>query len=162
MLNSIIKRHIKLLAERFDHTIRYDNEKIILFNDKNTIEIEPCDKEKITILYNTHESLEEVLHVENIFIYDPLIELLKRTSLYKIEFIRGDLVELKDFVNEESIAKKSIKSLKEEWKINNEIECMDLGGNRFEVEYYKGILILIDDLPNCKLANVIDIKINEL
>jgi hypothetical protein len=81
---------------------------------------------------------------------------------YKIEFIRGDLVELKDFVNEESIAKKSIKSLKEEWKINNEIECMDLGGNRFEVEYYKGILILIDDLPNCKLANVIDIKINEL
>src|SRR5690606_7090728 len=134
----------------------------ILFNDKNSCEIESLDKEKVTIIYNSNERINEVLHVENLYIYDPLIELLKRTSLYKIEFKRGDLMELKDFVNEERIARKSIKFLKEQLNNNDGIEYMHLGGNRFEVEYYKGILILIDDLPRCKLANVIEIKIDEL
>lgn len=57
--------------------------------------------------------------------------------------------------------KKTIQELKNKLK-HSEVDKFDLGGNRFEVEYYKGILILRDDLPGCKSANVIDLDIREL
>jgi hypothetical protein len=161
MTQLINKNHIKLLAERFDHAVAYGINKIFISNYLNKIEIESEGKEIIKLSYNNVNINSEILEFEKKYIYDVLIKLFRRHELYKIEFNPSDLIQLNDFKTEENIAKKTIQELKNKLK-HSEVDKFDLGGNRFEVEYYKGILILRDDLPGCKSANVIDLDIREL
>jgi len=161
MLNPRIKRHIKLLAEKFDHMVSYDRNDIFVLSDFNSICIGSTRKGLITLVYNAEDNLQVKIEVGEIQFYDPYINILKRTAPEKVEIRNNDIIQLQDFMEFERIARRTIPELKHEL-YTNQVDHKYLGGNRFEAEYYKGIITLIDDLPNGMLSNVIDVKIEEL
>lgn len=156
-MNPLIKKNIRLLSEKHHHSISYGVNEMLIANDINTIKITPERKYGFKITYNTSEGLEQISSdLDNI--YDVLIDLLKRHKPYKLISKNSTLIHLENWIDEEggNWIKKSLKDLSIRYD-NGEIEYEDLGGNRFELEFYKGLLILVDDLC-IKKSNVIDIK----
>ena len=153
------KQHIKLLAEKFNHNIEYEKEVMLLKNNLNEIRIWEKDKYGINVSYNDkNNSLKEMkLEVEDF--YEVLLEILMRTSIVdNLRIGTGILLTLEEWVNEEGdFAKEKLESLKRDLK-NEFIEYRNLGGNRYEAEYFKGILIIMDDLCWAK-SNVISVSI---
>ena len=162
MIEPKIKQHIKLLAERFGHSLSYEGSRILLFNEINAISITSTKKERIEISYNVDQtSPQEAIEVGNETVYDPLIQLLKRAFLHPITLRNSSIIQLSDFLSEERIARKTIPELKHEW-LTQQIEYKNLGGNRFEAEFFKGVVILTDDLPDAMLSNVVDVNFDDL
>lgn len=150
-----IKRNIKLLAEKYNHLIEYDKNAIILKNSNNDIRIWEEDKHEMNVRYNIDNKNINNLKLDKNHFYDLLIELLTRKkSNLNIEPKDGTLLTLEEWVNEEGdFAKEKLENLKRELK-NSKIEYRLLGGNRYVAEYFKGIIIITDDLYWAK-SNVI-------
>ncbi|WP_053989917.1 hypothetical protein [Mangrovimonas sp. TPBH4] len=151
-----LKEHIKLLAEKYNHKLTYDKFKIIVFSDKNYVEINELNQKSVEITYNYSTGKEKTI-LKNSDIYDLLIEILTRFELNIIRSKNCELLNISHFIEEEGkVANKRLAELKSEIK-NGQVIYRNLGGNRIEAEYYKGILILKDDLMNYK-SNVIEFK----
>jgi hypothetical protein len=89
-------------------------------------------------------------------IYDVLITLFSRYKVDPILPNKGKLLTIKDWTTEEGEqAKKRLKKLAKDLDRSG-VVYENLGGNRIEAEYYKGLLILTNDILLCK-SNVIEI-----
>ncbi|PPK94927.1 hypothetical protein LY01_01680 [Nonlabens xylanidelens] len=156
-MEQLIKKNIRLLSERYNHSIEYGINELFITNKINTIKIHPKNKYGFDIVYNTDEGIDKICsNLEDI--YDFLIELLRRTELYKLIPKNGKLLDLSDWIKEEDgdWIIKSLKVLVTKFD-DIQIEYKEFGGNRYELEFYKGLLILNDDLCICK-SNVIEIN----
>lgn len=153
-MDQLIKRNIRLLSERFNHSIEYSSEYLLINSDLNSIKVSPNSKYGFIINYNS-ESGNVQIEIELEDIYDVLIELLRRKELYQLKAKTEKLICIEDWTSEEGDW--IIQELKElHLRLENEsFDFIEIGGNRFEGEYYKGLLILTDDLCWNK-SNVIE------
>ena len=145
-MNKEIKKHIRILAEKFNHLIEYDKDILVLKNEINNIRIFQEDKYGINVSFNLLDKYKH-LKVTTDRIYDVIIELLSRgKNTQDIELNSEMILTIEDWINEEGdFARKQLEKLKKDLKTEN-IKYRDLGGNRYEAEFYNGILILTDDL----------------
>lgn len=158
-MNPITKRHIKLLAERFDHQIHYDRNTIHLSNFKNSIRIEETIKKELEVTYNVGNS-EKLSHVVSfVELYDFLIKILIRYELEEVKLKLGTPIQLEDWIDTESYRSMRVIDLKRTI-LTKQSDHVILGGNRLELEYFKGVLILIDDLQWTPF-NVIDFPLDD-
>jgi len=154
-LDKTIKKHIRILVEKYNHTIKYHPKHVNISNDINTINIVQNNKYNFDVDYNEIFKTEKVQVPIN-EIYDILLDLLIRNEAHKIEPKTGEVLSIEDWVKEEdSYAKSALDKLRSDLKIKP-FDHRDLGGNRFELCYYKGLIILTDDLCLYK-SNVIEI-----
>ena len=156
-MNKDLKKNIKLLADKFNLVLEYDKDTLLLKNEINKIRIWEKDKHGINISFNLNGNIEEILKLSTEDIYDILLELFKRKSSEEIiEVKTGILLTVEEWINEEGkFAKKQLEELKRDLQYEL-IDYRNLGGNRFEAEFFKGVLILMDDLCWAK-SNVISI-----
>ncbi len=156
-MNRELKKHIKILADKFNHKVECQKDVMILKNKINHIKLWEKDKYGINISYNLNENQSDNLKVETENIYNVILELLNRKEQNeKLKMKTGILITIEEWINEEGeFAREQLEELKRDLQYQ-QIEFRELGGNRFEVEYYKGILILTDDLCWAK-SNVIPI-----
>ena len=152
-----LKKHIKLLAEKFNHKVEYEKEVMVLQNVVDEIRIWEEDKYGTNVSYNEGKDLKIELKLNSENFYNVFIEILGRKSQEeKLMIGDGILLTFEVWIKEEGdFAKDQIEGLKIDLE-NEQIEFRKLGGNRFEAEYFKGILILTDDLCWGK-SNVISI-----
>ncbi|QCE40948.1 hypothetical protein [Psychroserpens sp. NJDZ02] len=144
-MNKDIKKHIRILAEKFNHLIEYDKDILVLKNQMNDIRIWQEDKYDINVSFNLLDKHRH-LKVKIDRTYDVLIELLRRQKNQDVELNSEMILTIKDWINEEGdFARQQLENLKKDLKTEN-IKYRELGGNRYEVEFYDGILILTDDL----------------
>lgn len=145
MTTHSIKKNIRLLCERYDHSIEYSAEDLLIKSDLNWIKISPKSKYGFVIKYNT-KSTNIQIEIRSEDIYDVLIEILTRPQLYELKAKTGKLLELNDWITEEgSGIAKELKTLKATASLEK-VDFKNIGGNRLEGEYFKGIIILTDDL----------------
>ncbi len=158
-MNQIIKKHLKILANRFEHTIEYHfNNDIIISNKLNFIKISHKSKNKLSFSYNCKLDLKEI-EIDFDDLYDTLIQVLKRKSDYEIITTKYDLLTLEIYLeNEGQRAQKEIEQLIQNYKIGK-VENKILFGNRITPEIFNGIIILTDDLERIK-SNVIDLEMS--
>lgn len=139
-----IKKHIRLLAEKYEHVVNYQANSILLTNSYNEIELYQKDKSQFRIHYNPNLD-GKALDVDLPNVYDVLIDLLRRTQAHPYKQKTGNLLTLADwFEGEQGFTKQLSDLIKKESLTPN--DCVYFGGNRFELAYYKGIFILTDDL----------------
>lgn len=151
------KKHIKILADKFNHSIEFSSSSLIIKSNINFIELTETQKNKVNIRYNVTGG-EVKLSVTEIDLIDVVFEILRREKLEPVEMKEGELMSLKNYIDEvgkhyvqEKI--KKIKFSRTDGTYKNEI----LNGNRMEAEVYDNLLILTDDLRVCK-TNTIDIN----
>ncbi len=144
-MNPKTKRHIKLLAERFEHQIHYDRHVICLSNFKNSIRIEENRKRKIEVSYNVDDVSTITNAVTPIELYDLLIKILSRFETEKVQFKSEQPIQLEEWIATECQRSTRILDLKRRIQRKNSDHVI-LGGNRLEAEYFKGVIILMDDL----------------
>ena len=145
-----IKNSIKVLAERYNHKVRYEKNCLLLTNNINKIELQE-QKYSYTVKYNTDKEF-LTIESEKALIFDTLIQLFTRYTSYAITIQEKELLELKDYLSEEGKrAQKDWDNFTKKQKIAAEDNYIFFG-NRIELEYFKGIYILRDDL-NLKASN---------
>ncbi len=153
-MTHITKKNIRLLSERYEHTLFYYESAIIIKSEKNFIEIFPQYQENILVKYNYEEGNVEV-KIHDSEVYDVLIKVFLRRGLEKIilnplhPLSFNDLEE--EFGDLDEFNRKIISLIN-----LNTVYC-DIGGNRVLTELYKEILILRDDIGGAK-GNVININ----
>jgi len=154
-MNLEIKRSVRLLSERYNHTINYEKNTIILRKDFSSIKIWQEDKNSIYVSFTIQDHQENQIKINNEDIYDVLLELfINPKGEESILEKNGILLTIDEWINEEGMyAKEKLTKLKKDLK-NGDIKYRALGGNRYEAEYFKSILILTDDLCWAK-SNVI-------
>jgi hypothetical protein len=153
---SFHQKNIRLLAEKYHHRVGYDKEVILVEGSFNRIRIEKKLKEEMVISYNTTKEVER-LEIPQIEIYDILIELLRRNQPDRVKRKGGSLLTLQVYRQEEgNTFDQWLKELKIEIHTTGSTH-KELGGNRILTEYYKGLLILTDDLVYY-LSNVIELE----
>ena len=144
-MDRTIKKNLRLISEKYNHGIAYHDNYLLISGLINKIKISQHKKYNFNVEYNI--ALQTIsVHVEKQDIYDIVLELLRRYELYILKPRPGKLLQIKDWINNECTTnkkeiKQSILSVR-----NSENEYKYFGGNRLELEYYKGIFILQDDL----------------
>ncbi|MCD8435949.1 hypothetical protein LNJ03_11665 [Tenacibaculum dicentrarchi] len=155
-MNKDIKKNIRIIAEKFYHLIEYDKDIIILKNQMNDIRIWQEDKYGINISFNL---LDKHRHLKVAIdrIYHVIIELLSRKkNIENVKINYEMILTIEDWINEEGdFGKQQLEKLKKDLKTKN-IKYRDLGGNRYEAEFYDGILILNDNLCYAS-SNIIEL-----
>jgi hypothetical protein len=154
-MNHLIKKYIRLVCERYKHTIEYIGNDFLIKSDLNTFHLSFSSKNTFIIKYNITENNFEEINIEIEDIYDVLIELMCRSILYSLERRTGKLLDINEWISCEGVKiLKKLKSLKVHLE-KEELDFLDIGGNRIEGIYFKGLIILVDDLGWCK-SNVLE------
>ncbi|WP_313385289.1 hypothetical protein [Chishuiella sp.] len=153
MLNIEVKNRIKILCEFFSYKITYENDIVKIFNSTNKISIRQAIKNQYIIIYNTNNSFDEIEIYEN-EIFDGLINIFNRINLEKIELNEFEIITL-DILKEFEYSENHKLEDTLEKIIKQNIEYKNIGGNRILHMYYKGYLILMDDLNGYFKSNVI-------
>lgn len=143
-----------MLAERFKHHVRFNGNDMILTNSDNTIRIEEHKKGHLDVTYNVGRSHEKTVRVSHKQVYDLIIKILIRYECHEVTLNQSAPIQIEDWIEEEQRNRITIIELKRTIKKENS-EHVILGGNRLEAEYYKGIIILIDDIM-MQPFNVVD------
>lgn len=144
------KNIIKVLAERYHHKIQYEQNYLLLTSNTNKIELQE-QKYSYTVKYNTDKEF-LTIESEKALIFDTLIQLFTRYTSHPITIQEKHLLELKDYFSEEGKrAQKDWENFAKKQKVTAE-DSYVFFGNRIELEYFKGIYILRDDL-NHKASN---------
>lgn len=147
-----IKQNITLVAERYRHEIRYEQRHMLIESDQNSIQIK-TEKEDFIISYNTEFGTEE-LKCSTYELYDIILTLFTRFRQERIQKKNGFLLSLKRYFMEEGkLAIRDWERLKFDLE-NTTIDARILSGNRIDAEYYKGVIILKDDL-RLELGNIV-------
>lgn len=154
MIDHITKKNIRLLSERYEHTLFYYENTVIIKNEKNFIEIFPQYQEIVLVKYNYEEGSIEV-KIHNSEVYDVLIKVFLRKGLEKINLNPLDPLNFNDLEEEFGDVDKFKRKII--FLINSKAGYSYIGGNRVLTEFYKGILILRDDIGVAK-GNVININ----
>jgi len=155
-LNKDLKKIISVLVNKYNHEIDYKKNKMFLSNGLNEIEIWKSSKHGINISYNVLDNSVELMEDLEENIYNYLLPLFTRKTKELIDFNKGILISLEEWIKEEGeFVREQLKALKIDIS-NKKVYHRDLGGNRYLAEYYNGIIILRDDLAWAK-SNVISL-----
>lgn len=152
-----IKKTIRLLADKFDHLMVYEKDIMLLKNQVNNIQIRQEDKYGMTISYKLGGKVnKQKLPLERI--YDVMLQLLQRQDDHtQIAAKPGVLLTVEEWIKEEGAwARERLENLIRD--LNSQAFAYRwLGGNRYQAEYYKGLLIITDDL-GWAVSNVIELE----
>lgn len=145
-LNKTLKQNIQLLAELFSHQLTYEKYAIHLNSTLNNITIWAEDKYALLVCFNL-ENKSQQIKIEHYAIYHVLLELMqRRTDTQNVSLPHHELLSLDKVWSEERY---SVQEELKKQRITTGQENMvyhDFSGNRYLVRYFKGILILKDDL----------------
>jgi hypothetical protein len=148
----IIKKCVRLIAEKFSYSTDYLKEIIIISNQDNRIEIE-LKGNQYEISYEYLSKSENITtSIEELF--DFLIQLLMFEEKQNISLHKGEIITIENWITDEQISLKEIEQVLSDLKKEN-IENYQFRGNRIMAEYYKGIIILLDDLGYYKSEIII-------
>jgi len=153
MINNILKKNIRLLAEKNGYHVSYFMESITFSKGKDTFNIYTTTLPNMLVIEYDIETGMMKECIPDRVIYHILISLFKRKEKRVIEWKFKEVLNLEDYTREEDYDGRWLKALKEDI-INKNIDYKELGGNRFMIEYYMGIVIITDDLSGM-LYNVI-------
>ena len=149
----IIKKCLRLVAEKFSFSTNYLNETISISNNSIRISIEPKRDKNNTISYENLNQLENLtVSIDELF--DIVIQSLKFDRKDKISRRKGEIITLENWIHEEQISLKEIEKTLFDLKENN-VTLYEFRGNRIIAEYYQGIIILSDDLGYYKSGIII-------
>ncbi|MEO1048994.1 MAG: hypothetical protein AAFX87_00095 [Bacteroidota bacterium] len=145
-MDKSVKKNIRLFAEKYKHTIEYDKDVMLLKSKINQIKVWVEDKYGVNIALNKGQLITDI-KVDTHLIYDALHQIFIRNSdLDAYKRPAGILITLDEWINEEGeFAEEQIQQLKKQLA-DATIDYKHLGGNRFIAEFYKGVVILTDDL----------------
>lgn len=149
----IIKKCVRLIAEKFSYSTDYLKEIIIISNQDNRIEIELKGNEQYEISYEYLSKSENITtSIDELF--DLLIQLLMFEEKHNISLHEGEIITIQNWITDEQISLKEIEQILSDLKKEN-VESYQFRGNRIMAEYYKGIIILLDDLGYYKSGIII-------
>ena len=148
------KKILRILSRKYYHEMIYEKGVLIFKNILNHIEVGKEKRGEYRITYNLASDNEDITVNEDLII-DVLISLFERMEFSIIEK-REPLITLEKLFQEEQYEKVWKEHLKKAW-LEDQREGVihkNIGGNRILVEYYSGLLILMDDLC-CFASNAI-------
>ena len=146
----IIKKYLRLVAEKYSFSTNYLNETISISNDSRQISIEPERNEIYNVNYK-YSNQSQNLSVSVVELFDLIITWLKYDEINVRE---GKTITIEDWISEELVSLDKIEKTLSNLKENN-LESYEFGGNRIMAEYYKEIIILTDDLGIYKSAVIV-------
>ncbi len=142
------KKHIGILANKFNHSSEFEGNSLIFKSNLNFIRLTDTLKNSVMIHYNVTNG-ENVISVDEDDLIDVVYELLRRDKLEIITLKEGSLMSVEKYIEEvgQHYFDKKIGASKIH---KNEI----LAGNRMEAEIYDNLLILTDDLRFFKTTTI--------
>ena len=156
-MEKVLKKNLKILAAKFNHSIEYEKDVLLLKNEVNEIRIWEKSNSKISVSYNVDQIDKEQLTINTDSVYDLMLQLLSRKDpkiLFKAK--SGILLTIEEWIKEEGdFLSPSLEELKRDFQ-DGKINSKNLGGNRYLATFFNGILILTDDLCWAK-SNVIQL-----
>lgn len=148
----VIKKHIRLIAEKFQYSTSYTKESVILENTPVSIEIDFSGYDVFNLKHTINDTLKQIV-IKPEALYDYIIQAFIFPYKTEIAHKKGELISLEIWASEEFISLKKLLNNIEKIK-SGDSEEHDFGGNRIMAEYYKGIILVRDDLAYYK-ANVL-------
>lgn len=144
------KTELAVLGQKFGYRLTYIAQKRHFTNGVNQIWIEPLkNKHLLKCSSKTDSNLNECLLNADELI-DAFYNVLQHPTFSKIQINSGPLITLHDYIEtEKKEAQKSLVNLKKVLQTEAPNEYR-LKGNRIEALYYRGFLILKDDLSYLK------------
>lgn len=152
------KKEIGILAQKFGYKVSYKGRERSLEKDSAILRIGTGNNKASFIMWFSISMVPYELVVSSDALIDKVWSFMNHdyqnlTSVPE----KGDLITLEEYLlSERENGRRSIEALKKELK-EHKISHYRLFGNRIEVEYYNGYLILNDDIRFLK-TNVIPFK----
>lgn len=145
MINHSVKKNIRLLAEKYDYAITYEQEVVVLERDDISIRLTTIDKYSSNVKYTNKDTAGEI-NITPQFVFHAILMLFDYENNYSLlNWKFNELLTLEHYYREENFSEKEISAwiyrLKE---TNTDYEMFP--GNHIGIEYYKGILILTDNI----------------
>jgi len=151
----LIKKNIRLLAEKHEHSISYLPNSIEINNEINEISIVQHTKELFRIEFNLTKE-KQAIYISNLEIYDVVLQVVKRKNIHPIKIKTFPLLSIKQWLSDEGkSAQNDFNKLKTDLRKSNPANRI-MFGNRIEAEYYSGIIIL-EDIMNEFVSNVVNL-----
>lgn len=143
-----------LLAKLHNHQTAYLNDKSVeIINPVNKILVELISVGKIKIRFNYYEEFIETLLTPKT-VYSFFEDLLTRDEAAKVEEKNNDLIIIADWKNE---LKEHIDAIQQEKNYNQYLKHLRLSSDRFEIEYFDGIIVLRDK-DKVMMTNTLGLK----
>lgn len=143
-----------LLAKLHDHQIACLNDKSVeIINSVNKILVELISDGEIKIRFNYYEELIETVLTPKT-VYSFFEDLLMRDEATKVEQKNNDLITIADWKND---LKKHIDTIQREKSYNQYLKHLRVDSDRFEIEYFDGIIVLRDK-DKKMMTNILELK----
>ena len=145
MVSHSIKKNLRLLAERYGYVTCYEKDNLLLKKDDFIIKISSLVKGFINVRYSNKNTSNEIDAASKL-IYHIVLRLFDcdKENLI-VEWKSQRLLNLELYYEVENFSEKEIR-LQINELLENGKEYKEFGGNLIFGEYYKGVIILTDDL----------------
>lgn len=154
-MESIVKRNVRLLAEKYEHSVSYPPQGLKISSTLNELCISPQSKDILLVEYNS-SSERETVYVSTQGIYDIVLQILQRRNAHSVKMKSNHILNIEKWVSDEGKnALKDFNNLKQELKNSNPSNRI-MFGNRIEAEYYSGVIIL-QDVMNEYVSTIINL-----
>lgn len=151
-MDAAMKKNLRLLCEKYNHKLEYHNHGIKICIKNTSLNIYE-NHQNFNIEFISPNHIQKINILEN-SVYDAIIEYFYWHESPELKLDRNVLISLDVWENEEDqYILKEFNTFKKEVSIDKTV-YKSFGGNRILTEYYKGVLILRDDLAYYK-SNVI-------
>ncbi|WDF65705.1 hypothetical protein [Flavobacterium sp. KACC 22763] len=157
MAETIIE-NLKILSEKFKHNFDVFSNSVIFVNEVNKIRIEKEDDASCKVTYNLHFN-EKTLLVSEEALYHFCLDLFNRQN-DNIEVLLSVCkpIEINEwFKIEEAESLHIITSIQKELEYNCKLKYLFLESDRFETNYFNGLLI-IEDKQKEYLSNIFNFR----
>ena len=134
------KKNIRILTERFGHQIDYVGDQLVLRNSFGEIKLSSPDKYETIVSFDTHEGTNELKVQEN-EICGLIIELMNRQNIEGHWRNPGILRETEFAIAERQELTKCLDDIKAKME-KEQLDQFEYGGNMYNIEYYKGLVII--------------------
>ncbi len=149
------KKRARIFSEKLGGVIDYGKNDSLNFQiGDNSVVFTPVSKNEMNCTINLNNGSTSY-QISKDYIFDIIEKLcLPHLSETLLKYKNKTILQLSDYINEEN-GQKLLDELRQRIVDNPSLETADLGGNRIIVEYYRGILVISDDILWCA-TNVID------
>lgn len=141
----VIKKHVRLLAEKFLYSTDYVAEVIVLHKEPVTIKINISGSNQLEIWHTINSNISKHVIIESEACYDYIVKAFLSPDKAGIVSNAGDIISMEIWTDTEQISLKEISQTIAEIRAQG-LERYLFRGNRILAEYYKGIILVRDDL----------------
>lgn len=143
-----------LLGKLHKHQTDYlKDSSVEIINPINKILVDILSDGKIKIRYNSYEEFTETVLTTKT-VYSFVEDLLTREEAIKIDLKNNDPILIADWKNE---LKEPLKKIQQEKDYNQYLKHLKIESDRFEIEYFDGLIILRDRNKEM-MTNILEIK----